>query len=361
MRHTARAALFAATLLLALAGGAAATAAGTDPTPTPTGGSDLARPTGPSVVEVPFESTLDVKPAPGWAFADCAPIVAASALVTTCAADGFTVASAVFDPELAPVRVTVPLTNGMSTLAVDYIIRLAAPTPPDAGDTDTGIPVPAGSRLLIPFSDLGLTCGLCTPGTAEVEVVGIDPASAGTARVTGTHLTFAAAPGARGRAEIAVRVTDDIGASSKVLLVTVHVVAADTDSVIGLHLLRPAEPLALEIADLGFAVGTEEELRIVGCGAALRGLVSCSPDGTVAFTPAGDGPDQFSVRLSTPNGRQAIASVTLGTTDAAALAPATGTASAPLTLILPRPVESSEEQAGATSNFTKLMDGLGAR
>lgn len=361
MRHTARAALLLAALLATLAGASAAVAAGDDPSASPSGSPDLSRPLGPSVVEVPFESTLDVKPAPGWSFADCGPLLAATTLVTACAADGFTVASSTFDPALAPVRVTVPLTSGSTTLAVDYIIRLAAPAAPDAGDTDTGVPVPAGARLLIPLADLGLTCGLCTPDAAEIEVVGVDPASAGTARVTGSHVTFAAAPRARGRAEIALRVIDDVGAASKVILVTVHVVAPQADAVVGLHLLRPAEPLALTVSDLGFAVGTDDEVRIVGCGAALRGLVSCSPDGSVAFTPADAGPDQFSVRLATEGGRQAIASVTVGTADAGPLAPAAGAASASLAVPLPRPVESSDEQAGATSTFTKLLDGLGAR
>lgn len=362
MRGTMRAGLFAALVVCGTAaavGAPAAAGAATEPTPSPTTAADTT--TGPTVVEVPFEGELEVKPAPGWAFADCGPLREATPLVIACAPDGFTVASPGYDPELAPVRVAVPLTSAAASLTVDYVIRLAEPEPPDAPDTDIALPVPAGGHLLVPLSDLGLTCGRCTPGTAQIEVTGVDPASAGMARVTGTHLAFAAASEARGPAEIGLRVTDDIGSSSKIFLVTVHIVAPAPDALVGLHLLRPMETTSFEADDLAYAVGTDDEPRIVGCGEAFTGTVTCSPDGVVTYTPAaGATTDQFSVRLATASGRQALASVTLGTTDASALAPAAGEASVPLDLALPRGAETSEEQAGATTGFTRLMDGLGA-
>ena len=363
MRDTTRAALLAALFIAGAAGVLGApSAAGAAPAPPPTPPSPDSSVVGPTVVEVPFEGPLDVKPAPGWTFADCDPLRAATPLVTACAPGGFTVLSPGYDPALEPVRVAVPLTSDTASLTVDYIIRLAAPDAPDAPDTDIALPVPAGSRLLVPLSDLGLTCGRCTPGTARIEVTGVDPASAGSARVTGTHLTFAASSAARGPAEIGVRVTDDIGDSSNIFLVTVHVVEPASDALIGLHLLRPLAATTFEIADLAFAVGTDDEPRVVGCGSAFAGTVTCNPDAAVTYTPAaGATSDQFSVRLATAGGRQALASVTLGTTDAAALAPAAGEASAPVGVALPRGVETAEEQAGATTGFTRLMDGLGAR
>lgn len=363
MRDTTRAALLAALLLTGAVGAVGApSAAGAAPEPSPSPPPPGTAVTGPTVVEVPFEGPLDVKPAPGWAFADCGALRAATPLVTACAPDGFTVLSPGFDPELPPVRVAVPLTSDAASLTIDYIIRLAAPEPPDAPDTDVALPVPAGARLVIPLSDLGLTCGRCTPGTASIEVTGVDPASAGSARVTGAHLTFAAAADARGPAEIGVRVTDDIGDSSNIFLVTVHIVEPTPDALVGLHLLRPMEAMTIEIADLAFAVGTDDEPRVVGCGSAFTGTVTCNPDAAVTYTPAaGATSDQFSVRLATASGRQALASVTLGTTDSATLAPAAGEASAPLDVVLPPGAETAEEQAGATTGFTRLMDGLGAR
>src|SRR3546814_420648 len=160
---------------------------------------------GPSVVEVPYLGTLDVQPAEGWQFGDCAPLVAATPMVTACSPAAFTVAAPTFDPDAQPVRVSVPLVSGETRLTVDYIIRLAPPAEPDAPDSEVPLPVPAGSRVLVPLSDLGMECGLCTPGTASVEVEGVDPAGAGRAWTTGSHVVFAAATGASGSAAVGLR------------------------------------------------------------------------------------------------------------------------------------------------------------
>ena len=52
---------------------------------------------GPSVVEVPLEQTLEVRPAPGWSFASCDALLAATQLVTACTPESFTVTGPSFD------------------------------------------------------------------------------------------------------------------------------------------------------------------------------------------------------------------------------------------------------------------------
>lgn len=323
---------------------------------------------GPSVVEVPYLGTLDVQPAEGWQFGDCAPLVAATPLVTACSPAAFTVAAPAFDPAAPPVRVSVPLVNGETRLTVDYIIRLAPPAEPDAPDTEVPLPVPAGSRVLVPLSDLGMECGLCTPGTASVEVGAVDPAGAGRAWTTGSHVVFAAATGASGAATVGLRLVDDLGRRTKIALMTVHVSPAETTPLHGLHLNRaiPGEPVALTAGDLAFAMPETPDLMVVDCGSAIAGSVSCTPDGEITYVPvAGAGTDQFSVQLTAPDGRQVLTSVTFTDAESAAsvgsLAPAAGTATAPLRVSLPVPVEGGQDERGATTSFTQLLDRVGAR
>src|SRR3546814_10506581 len=173
-----------------------------------------------------------------------------------CSPAAFTVAAPTFDPDAQPVRVSVPLVSGETRLTVDYIIRLAPPAEPDAPDSEVPLPVPAGSRVLVPLSDLGMECGLCTPGTASVEVEGVDPAGAGRAWTTGSHVVFAAATGASGSAAVGLRLVDDLGRRTKLALLTVHVSPAHDAALQGLHLIRamPAEPLAHTAAELAFGM-----------------------------------------------------------------------------------------------------------
>jgi hypothetical protein len=338
------------------------------PTASPTSAQAATAVRGPSVVEVPYLGTLDVQPAEGWQFADCAPLLAATPLVTACSPAAFTVAAPVFDPAAEPVRVSVPLVNGETRLTVDYVIRLAPPAEPDAPDTEVPLPVPAGSRVLVPLSDLGMECGLCTPGTASVEVEGVDPSSAGQAWVTGAHVVFAASAGASGEASVALRLVDDLGRHTKIALMTVHVSAPEDTPLHGLHVSRPmpAEPLVLSAGDLAFAMPRTPELGVVDCGPAITGAVSCTPDGDITYVPAaGATSDQFSVQLMAPDGRQALTSVTLTAPETAAaagsLASAAGAGTAPLRVPLPVPAEGGEEDRGTTTSFTQLLDRVGAR
>lgn len=351
---------------------------------------------GPSVVEVPLEQSLEVRPAAGWSFADCGALLEASELVTLCTAEGFTVTGPAYDAGIEPVRVAVPLRSigTGSKLTVDYVIRLAEPSLPDAPDTTIDLPLTAGAVSLVPLSELGLDCGLCSAGEASVEVRKVEPGAAGAARVTGAHLVFSADPRAQGPVEVDLRVKDDTGRASKTFRVTLHVSQPARTPLQGLHLLRTAEALTVSAEDLlGPPLGSErskspeepggadEPIIVAACGPALHGTVSCTPGGGISYEPrsgasGADGvddaeseqalPDQFSVRLVATDGRQTLASVTLvaaGGGTPAVLAPASGAERATLQFSLPRPPPQHEEEApgGAATGFIELMDALGAR
>lgn len=327
---------------------------------------------GPSVVEVPLESSLEVRPAEGWHYADCAALRAASPLVTACSSESFTVTGGAYDAEIAPVRVPVLLQGSNSELTVDYVIRLAEPAIPTAPDTTIGIPLTAGSVNLIPLSDLGLTCGLCTAGEATIEVGAVSPEDLGTARVTGTHLVYAAKSDAQGLVEVDLRVRDNIEAVSKTFKVMLHVSPDHlvqgsqpdaSQSLHGLHLARDPGPFDLSVGELVASVTQGGTLIISACGPALHGTVQCTPGGEIHYEPGPTNPetDQFAVRLVASDGRQAIASVTMYA-DAPQIAPGAGAKRAKLELSLPTPPPEAEEAAsGATTRFTELMDALGAR
>ncbi len=316
---------------------------------------------GPSVVEIPYEGTVDVTPAPGWQFADCAPLQAATPWVTACSAGGFTAAAPTFDPEAPPVRVAVPMAGPAGVVAIDYVLRLGPPPAPDAGDSEVPVPLRAGGHLLVPLVELGLSCGLCTPGIASIRVEGVDPVGSVTARVTGSHLSLAAGAQAQGTAEVALRVIDDIGAASTVFLVRVHIVTDRDAGLLALHRALPAPdaPLSFTLADLAFLPPGTEGVTLVGCSAAVHGTVTCQPDGSVDYRPVDvQAGDQFSFVLSTRRGRLALGSVTF--VDApGGLAAGAGAAEAPLTVVLPVPVEPTDEQGGATRGFTDVFDQMG--
>lgn len=331
---------------------------------------------GPNIVEVPLESSLEVRPAAGWSFSDCGALREASDFVTQCAADGFTVTGPAYDHAIAPVRVSVPMRSASASLTVDYLIRLADPTPPDAPDTTIDLPLLPGAVSLIPLSDLGLDCGLCSEGVATIEVRKVEPESAGIARVTGSHLVFSAAPQAQGSAEVSLRVQDDLEHPSNTFIVTLHVSNAEHAPLVGLHLSRPAGAMTISAEELVFSPGEvdrNEALVLADCGPAMHGTVTCLPGGEVRYEPpryaSAEAPvaDQFSLRLVAGDGRQALASVTLAASDAesvsAPLVPASGLTRAKLEMTLPEPPPEEDEAAasGVTKGFTELMDSLGAR
>lgn len=319
---------------------------------------------GPSVVVVPLEETLEVRPAAGWSFLDCGTLLAASELVTACTAESFTVTGPAYDAEIPQVRVPVEMRGPGGNYTVDYVIRLAEPTPASAPDTKVGIPVPSGSVALIPLSSLGIDCGLCTVGNATIEVGALDRLDLGVASVTGSHLVFSAAPGVQGAVEIDVRVNDDIETTSNTFKVTLYVSQAPTEAFHGLHLVRALEEQELEVSEL--LLEPEEDVYISSCGPAMHGAVRCTPSGSIRYSPHANTEtypsDQFQVHIVAADGRQGLASVTL--LDAGSgISPAAGTTRAKLDFTLPEPPSEEDEEtaAGVTDTFAALMDTLGAR
>ncbi len=318
---------------------------------------------GPSVVEVPLNATLEVRPAAGWHYADCSQISSASEFVTACSSESFTVTGGAYDAETQPVRFPVRLLNGGREVTLDYVIRLAEPAIPEAPDTTLGFPLQAGAVSLIPLSSLGLTCGLCSAGEASIEVGSVSPGDLGTARVTGTHLVYTAAADVQGPVEVDLRVRDDIESVSKTFKVMLNVSRSEAAPLHGVHIASDPGELSLDVARLIATPAASSNLIISECGPALYGNVSCTPGGEIHYVPNPGAPltDQFAVQIVAENGRQTIASVTFAD-EAPPLAPGVGAKRAKLELTLPTPPPEAEETAGgATTGFTELMDSLGAR
>ncbi|MFC5338657.1 hypothetical protein [Leucobacter denitrificans] len=342
-------ALLAASLAVATTTGAVSTSA------------DFA--SGPSVVEVPLNGELEVRPAAGWHYADCSQISGASDFVTACSSESFTVTGGAYDAEIEPVRFPVRLLNGGREVTLDYVIRLAEPALPEAPDTTLGFPVPAGAVSLIPLSPLGLTCGLCSAGEASIEVGNVAPEDLGSARVTGSHLVYTAARDGHGLVEVDLRVRDDIENVSKTFKVMLNVSRSEAAPFHGVHITSEPGELSLEVDHLVATPTSGSGLIISECGEALYGGVTCTPGGEIHYVPDPGAPstDQFAIQIVAEDGRQTVASVTLSD-DPPPLAPGVGTKRAKLELTLPTPPPEAEETpGGATTGFTELMDKLGAR
>ena len=330
---------------------------------------------GPSVVGVPFEGSIDVSPAAGWEFIDCAGLREAVPLVTACGADGFTAAAPEYDPEAEPYRVNVALRGPDGPTEIPYLVRLEPPAPPTGTDTTIDLPVPAGAPTLIPFTALGLDCERCTPGTASIEVAGVDPEASAAATVTGTHLVVVPHADTRGESYVHLRLVDDMQQVSKQFIVTLSVGNPDRISLRPLHRAvgpmnhdesRSDEgPLEFDVDQLVTQLdGTRSDIISVSCSLPLHGAALCSPEGRITYTPAvtAEGEwlrDQFSVRATDAEGREALASVTVMEASAS-LVPATGRDEMSVEVAVPFVDVEPSSVSGATAGFTTLMDALEA-
>ena len=315
-------------------------------------------------VEVPYRGEVELPPARGWAYVDCEGTLAASPLVTACAEDGVTLAAPDYDPDLGTVRVPVTLQRGTTTLALDQLATLGAPPAPTLASRDVGVPLAAGSRLLLPVSDLGVECAACGEG-ARLEAVGVEPASAGRLTVTPTHVVFAAAPGVTGSATLGVRVVDAVGTRGETAELTVSTVEPASRLVaLHVHAEAAAEGVELELGDL--VASTAGDVAFLGCGAAVTGTVRCTGDGRATWTPAAGAPvpgrdgapdDQFSFRVTDASGDQVVGSVTLtgppaesGVLDGSLVSPA-GADEAPLGVAVAAPPVASTQVGGEAAGL----------
>lgn len=268
---------------------------------------------GPTAIVVPYLGTATIKPGDGWQITDCAGPSAATALVVACDATQIALSAPSYDPAAAAaVIVPVPLTNGRTSILVGYSVSLGPPEAPTVAEAEYGFPVAAGSTVMLPFSDLGIACPVCTNGGA-FDVVDVSPTSAGTAASNGTHLVFRPAAQFSGDAEIRVRYADDFGTWSADATITVPVytpraVLVATSVAIGFG----DGPQSIDLAPLAHRFGEgDHDVRLIGCGSAVHGTVVCAPDGTATYAPSGATADQFSYHVVSADGEQATGSVTL--------------------------------------------------
>jgi hypothetical protein len=272
---------------------------------------------GVTVVDVPYRSTTDVAPATGWTFADCAAIAAPPGIGIACEPEKLTFAAPEYDPELPRQDVPVVLTTGSTTLTVVYSVGLAPPEPPTLESTTYPVPFAQGTRVLIPLSDLGVVCTLCTAeGGTRIEAIGVSPRRAGDLGVTSTHLEFAAAPDFTGESELSLRLVDDLGQASETRTLTVSLYPTGPSTLLALHTVVEAERDGSTAIDLRPLVASSDSDAVPvfsACGAAVTGAAICPGDGTAEFRSSGAPVDQFSYTVLTEDGEQAVGSVTVVT------------------------------------------------
>ncbi len=325
-----------------------------------------------NTVAIPYESTMDVKPAEGWTITDCAAVLAATTLATACSADTIAFAAPDYDPEAATVRVPVAMSNGSVSTVIDYFVSLEAPEAPSFAEAVYAYPLPAGARLLLPISDLGITCIDCSDEGPELVVAGVSPAEAGTLEVTTTHLVLNAAPDYAGDAELQLSIRDDGGQLGAVTPITVRLVPSLATAAGALHVVTAVEGTSAELDLLGTAADGEG-LRVIACGAPVLATVRCSEGGSAAVTlPDGTDVDQFSFHLVDGAGDQSTGSVTLvrsgseaaellAADDRPRLLGAIGAEeSASLVPARVPPDETGAEGAGVLTGFLGLLDRIGA-
>ncbi len=320
-------------------------------------------------VAIPYLGEIQVTPAEGWRFDDCGAVLAATPLATGCTPEQLVFSAAEYDPDAAPVRVPVAQSNGTVSLTVDYLVALEPPEAPAFAEAVYGYPLPAGGRILIPLSDLGAVCTDCdeTDGP-RVRVESVSPASAGAIEVTATHLVLAAAPSYTGDVELALRIGDDVGQWSATTVLQLRLVESTAEGAGALHVLVPMDPGGATQLDLTAFVDADEA-RVIGCGAAAEGTVSCAPGGTATVSGSTRDVDQFSFHIVDAAGDQSTGSVTLirpgsevvPDLDGPVLAGAIGEDE--LAAIVPAtiPVDGAvEEGTGVLTPILGILDRLGA-
>lgn len=352
-RGLARAGRGLAAVVLLLVAASAATA-GTAPAGAAT--SDV------TLVDIPYRSTADVAPAAGWTIADCGAVEAPAGIRVSCEPEKLTFAAPEYDPELPRQEVPVTLTTGSTTLTVVYGVGLAPPEPPAVESTVYPVPFAQGARVLIPLSDLGIVCTLCTAeGGSRIEAVGASPRRAGDLGVTSTHLEFAAAPDFTGEVELTVRVVDDLDHASEPATLTVALYPTGPSTLLALHTVVEAERDGSTAVDLRSLVASSDPDAVPvfsACGAAVAGTAICPGDGTAEFRSSGAPVDQFSFTVLTEDGEQAVGSVTVvtaGLADAPLPGPITTEARTESRVIVPARIPVEDPPRPDPSPFDALI------
>lgn len=278
-----------------------------------------------STITVPYLGEVELPAAEGWTLVCDPEIVVPAGVDVSCTSDGVTFRASTYDAEWGDHEIVVRQVTGTRFLDARYRVALAPPAPPVVTPTVWRSPADAGSTLLVPLSDLGLTCTACESGS--VDIVSVEPEDGAQVGTNGSHLVVRPASDFRGMLVVTVGVADQFGQSTPVPVGVA--VRAPLGTVAGaLHVARniPAgAPSDHPVVELVWAADPDDlaGARTISCGPALRGSVSCDSS-TVRYDPPllepnADGnvvdgiTDQFSVRIVTRTGIELSASVTVTT------------------------------------------------
>ncbi|WP_167050780.1 hypothetical protein [Salinibacterium sp. ZJ77] len=328
-----------------------------------------------STIAIPYQGEVELPAADGWTLLCDPPVELPEGVLVECTSEAITFSAPEYDADWGVHEISVRQTASGRTLDAGYRVQLAPPAPPVIVPTVWRSPADAGSTLLVPLSDLGVTCIACAAAT--VEVLGVEPASRAHVGTNGTHLVIRPNRDAEGMLVITFGVVDQFGQSTPVQL-GVAVRPALTSPAGGLHVAMESptdSPLELSALDLVWSADAVEldGARVIACGPALSGSVAC--DGTaVRYLPPAPDPqasadapavvDQFSVRVVTRPGRELDASVTVRLVAPEAELAARTLVAAPLTASAPlgvSPIVPAEEggsgSSGILAPLSRILDG----
>lgn len=298
--------------------------------------------TGSGVIVVPYTEPGEVRAAEGLAI-DCAALPFVEGLTTTCTPESIILSVGAYDPEFGERVLPVVLTGSGGRLDVPYRIELEPPPAPAVTRPRVEAPLPVGAQTLIPLSFLGIECGLCTPGVAEVEVLDTTPASAFVGVGPGHLALRAAAPG---DITIALRIVDDAGQRVDTE-VTVTAVAAPVGPV-ALHVVRDPAP-TVALTDLTSAAGA-----IFTCPVGDPAIVFCGADGVATFSAEPAEGDQLTFRVVDGTGRQSLGSVTFGAAPTLVAVPWERTASLGIRVPAP-PADDEPAASGVLDDLAHIL------
>lgn len=324
-----------------------------------TGGADPL-PAGPADVAIPYADEASIEPQAPWRVASCRDVRAASDLIVSCDPESIVLRAGAYDPDAGVTVLPVTLTGGGRTMTVAYRVTLEAPPAPTVRAV-TGRAIAAGALLRVPLSEFGITCMVCVDG-GGTRVLEVDPAEAGSAWTTPTHVVFRASRDYRGEADIHVGIADDYGTEARTGIGALVYPASDELTAMDVAVPVDADGRAdIDLTSLAYTP-SGAEVMIVGCGAAVHGTVTCA-DGTATYSGTGVR-DQFAFRVAS-GGEQAWGSVTLVEAgEEGALVPVAAGSQEPvaMSIIPPVPPEGGGERAaGLFRTFTDVLDRVGAR
>lgn len=282
-----------AVAVLALGAPLTATAAGEDEEPPRTVLYE-----GPNAVSIPYLDEVTASMADGWQVADCAAVRAQSSFIVDCTPEGFTARTDFYDRSYGHDLVDVAMTNGRVSTTIQYVVQLAPPEAPETSMSSYPYPAPAGGSLLIPISDLGLSCEACTEGGA-IEAFSVAPRGAAELSATETHVVVRPAADFSGPLTVSLRFADQFEDWSQPFEFTVPVsqLSEDAPRAIATYAAMPEVAAEFDVAQ--FVAGDAEGVQIIGCGEALHGQVSCGAGDVVRYVPTPEAlVDQFSVHLA---------------------------------------------------------------